>query len=110
LDHASLGEMFQCVQEVTVPKSFIEHCVRLVQMTRTSRELESGCGPRATISLVRGSQARAYLHGRTTVTLGDLFELAPDTLMHRMRLSLEAVAAEKTSRVLLDEIFEKFVA
>jgi hypothetical protein len=27
-----------------------------------------------------------------------------------MRLSLEAVAAEKTSRVLLDEIFEKFVA
>jgi MoxR-like ATPase len=106
----SLGEMFQGVQAVTVPKSFIEHCVRLVQMTRTNREIESGCGPRATISLVRGAQARAYLHGRNAATLGDLFELAPDTLIHRMRPSLEAVAAEKTSRTLLEEIFEKFVA
>jgi MoxR-like ATPase len=79
-------------------------------MTRTSRQLEVGCGPRATISLVRGARARAYLHGRDTVALGDLFELAPDTLIHRMRPSLEAIAAEKTSRTLLDEIFEQFVA
>ncbi len=109
-DPSALREMFEGVQTVKVPKSFVEHCVRLVQLTRTSRELEVGCGPRATISLVRGARARAYLHGRDAVTLGDLFELAADTLVHRMRPSLEAVAAEKTSRILLDEIFERFVA
>jgi hypothetical protein len=40
--------------------------------------------------------------------LGDLFELAPDALVHRMRPSLEAMAEEKTSRMLLDEIVDQF--
>jgi MoxR-like ATPase len=108
-DGDSLVAMFKAVQQVTVPRSFIEHCVRLVQKTRGNRRLEVGCGPRATIALVRASQARAYLHGRDRVGLGDLFDLAPDVLIHRMRPSLEAMAEEQTSYTLLNEIIEQFV-
>jgi MoxR-like ATPase len=108
-DAESLTRMFQGVQAVKVPKSFIEQAVRLVQMTRENGQLEVGCGPRATLALVRCAQARAYLHGRDTVSLGELFELAPDILIHRMRPSLEALAAEKTPRILLDEVFDEFV-
>lgn len=104
-----LAAMFKGVQDVKVPKSFTELCVRLVHKTRTTPQLEIGCGPRATISLVRASRARAYLHGRQSVSLGDLFDLASDALLHRMRPSLQAVAEEKTSRTILDEIFEEFV-
>lgn len=106
----SLETMFRQVQEVRVPKSFIDHCVRLVQRTRDNPQLEIGCGVRATISLVRASRARAWLHGRDTVGLGELFDLAPDALIHRMRPSLEAMADEKSSRMILDEILDQFAA
>ncbi len=106
----TLATMLERVQQVTVSDSFAEQCVRLVQQTRLHPMLEVGCGPRASIALVRTSQARAYLRGRDSVGLGDLFELAPDVLLHRMRPSLDAMAANKTSLELLNEIIDQFVA
>ena len=106
----SLKNLMKGVQAVRAPKTYLEHCVRLVQKTRTNKHLEMGCGPRATIALVRASQARAFLLGRAAVTLDDLFELAPDVLVHRMRPSLEALAEEKTAADLLNEIMEEFAA
>ena len=63
-----------------------------------------GCSPRAGISLVKASRARALIHGRDYVLPEDLFALAEDVILHRIRLSYEAVAEGHTSQQVLQEI------
>jgi MoxR-like ATPase len=92
------------VQEVHVSEAFLEHTVEIVNRTRKHPKLELGCSPRAGISLVKASRARALIHGRDYVLPEDLFALAEDVILHRTRLSYEAVAEGWTSQQVLQEI------
>jgi MoxR-like ATPase len=89
---------------VHVSETFIEHIVDLVNRSRVHPAIELGCSPRAGISLVKASRARALMHGRHYVIPEDLFALAEDVMLHRMRLKYEAVAEGVTGRVVLDEL------
>ena len=61
--------------------------------SRTSRRyLTFGASPRATIHLIEGARALAFLRGRTYVLPEDVTDLAPDVLRHRLVLSYEALA------------------
>ena len=61
--------------------------------SRTSpRYLTFGASPRATIHLIEGARALAFLRGRTYVLPEDVTDLAPDVLRHRLVLSYEALA------------------
>ena len=72
------------------------------------RVLGAGAGsPRAGISLVKASRARALIHGRDYVVPEDLFALAEDVILHRIRLSYEAVADGYTSQQVLQEILSE---
>ena len=51
-----------------------------------------GASPRATIHLIEGARALAYLRGRNYVLPEDVADLAPDVLRHRLSLSYEALA------------------
>jgi len=95
------------VQEVHVSDAFLEHCVEIVNRTRNHSKLELGCSPRAGISLVKASRARALIHGRDYVVPEDLFALAEDVILHRIRLSYEAVAEGFTSAQVLQEILNE---
>tara|TARA_R110002072_G_scaffold109160_2_gene236399 strand:+ start:39510 stop:40520 length:1011 start_codon:yes stop_codon:yes gene_type:complete len=95
------------VQEVHVSETFLEHCVEIVNRTRKHPKLELGCSPRAGISLVKASRARALIHGRDYVVPEDLFALAEDVILHRIRLSYEAVADGYTSAQVLQEILNE---
>lgn len=92
------------VQEVHVSEAFLEHVVEIVNRTRNHPLLELGCSPRAGISLVKASRARALIHGRDYVVPEDMFALAEDVILHRIRLSYEAVADGFTSQQVLQEI------
>ena len=46
-----------------------------------------GAGVRGSLALTTSAQARAFLKGRDEVVLGDLAELANDTLAHRICIS-----------------------
>jgi MoxR-like ATPase len=92
------------VQQVYVSEAFLEHTVEIVNRTRKHPKLALGCSPRAGISLVKASRARALIHGRDYVLPEDLFALAEDVLLHRMRLSYEAVADGFTGPRVLQEI------
>ena len=80
------------VQEVFVSDIFIKHCVELVRRTRRHKHVELGGSPRAGIALVQAARARAFIHGRDYAVPEDLFALAEDVLLHRMRLTYEALA------------------
>jgi MoxR-like ATPase len=92
------------VQQVHVSEAFLEHAVEIVNRTRKHPRLELGCSPRAGISLVKASRARALIHGRDYVLPEDLFALAEDVILHRIRLTYEAVAEGFTAPQVLQEI------
>jgi MoxR-like ATPase len=79
----------------------IQYAVRLVAATRApgtvglgelDRYVTFGASPRASIALLLGGRALAYLRGRDYVLPSDLAELALEVLRHRVVLSYEALA------------------
>lgn len=100
----------EAVNSVHVSDTFVEHVVQLVNETRNHPQLELGCSPRAGISLIKASRARALIHGRDYVTPDDLFALAEDVILHRVRLTYEAVADGFTGRDVLKKILNERLA
>jgi len=89
---------------VHVSEVFIRHAVELVRRTRETREIEVGASPRAGIALVQAARARAYVHGRDYAVPEDLFALAEDVLLHRIRLRYEALAEGLTGASVLGRL------
>jgi MoxR-like ATPase len=102
-----LVHAMQRVQEVYVSDVFLKHCVELVRRTRHNRYLDLGASPRAGIALVQAGRARAYIHGRDYVVPEDLFALAEDVLLHRMRLTYEAMAEGLTPQHVLKGVMSE---
>ncbi len=105
---AELIAAMQAVQKVFVSEAFIEHIVAIVNRTRQHPMLELGCSPRAGISLIKASRARALIHGRDYVVPDDLYALADDVILHRMRLNYEALADGHTGHSILQSILKEF--
>ena len=99
-----LTAAMEAVADVHVSATFIDHVVDAVNRTRAHPAVELGCSPRAGISLVKASRARALIRGRHYVVPEDLFALAEDVMLHRMRLKYEAIAEGRTGREVLNEI------
>ena len=70
--------------------------------------VQYGASPRATLALAVGAKASAFLAGRGFVTPQDVKSIAPDVLRHRVIVTYEAEAEEKTSedvvRAVLDHV------
>jgi MoxR-like ATPase len=64
-----------------------------------------GASPRATIALTLAARARAFMSGRGYVTPQDVKSVGPDVLRHRIIVSYEAEAEEKTSEQIIETIF-----
>jgi MoxR-like ATPase len=91
------------VARVYADPAIVEYAVRLVAATRApgmvglgdlDRYITYGASPRASIALVLGGRALAFLRGRDYVLPQDVGELALDVLRHRLVLSYEALADE----------------
>ena len=108
-DSASIDLLVQTmeqVQQTYVSDVFIEHCVELVRRTREHPDIELGGSPRAGIALVTAARARAYIHGRDHVVPEDLFALAEDIVLHRTRLTYEALARGRSGPEVLNEVLQ----
>ena len=109
----STEELIQCmeaVNEVYVSDTFLEHVVELVNRTRTEDAIELGCSPRAGIALIKASRARALVNGRNYVIPEDLFALAEDVVLHRIRLNYEALADGLTGVDVLQKLLKSMGA
>jgi MoxR-like ATPase len=94
----------EAVQEVYVSEVFTKHCVELVRRTRRHGRVGVGGSPRAGIALTLAARARAFLHGRDYAVPEDLYALVEDVLLHRMRLTYEALAEGVSGAAVLREI------
>jgi len=101
---ASMGQLAELQQEcrkVFVDSSLVRYAVRLVTATRRperfdladiAKYLTFGASPRATIGLVEGARALAFMRGRNYALPEDMTGLVADVLRHRLVLSYEALA------------------
>lgn len=101
---ADLTRAMEEVQRVHVSDVIVKHCVQLATRTRSSRLLDFGCSPRAGMALANAARARAFIYGRDYVIPEDLFELAEDVVLHRIRLTYEAAAEGHSGREVLEAI------
>ena len=74
--------------------------------TNSSRLIEYGASPRASINLCLAARANAFLVGRGYVTPQDVKDMAPDILRHRVILTYEAEAEETTSDDVVRTVLE----
>ena len=66
-----------------------------------------GASPRASIMLTVATKAHAFIQGRGYVTPEDVKQIGMDILRHRVLLTYEAEAEEKTSEDIISAIFDQ---
>ena len=76
------------VRKVKVSPKIKDYIVRIANATREHEALTNGCSPRASLALMRSSQALAAYNGRDYVIPKDVREMIRIVLAHRMRLKL----------------------
>lgn len=96
------------VAGLEMDEQIINYAVRLVRAARDWNGIESGPGPRGTISLLRTARAEAFLQSRDYVTPDDVKAAALPVLRHRVRLTtdleIEGYRAEDVLNDLLANI------
>jgi MoxR-like ATPase len=100
--------------EVFMDDKIKDYIVDLVSATRSPADykldiaalIRYGASPRATIYLTMASKANALIEGRGYVTPQDVKSVAMDILRHRVVVTYEAEAEEKTSEDVIAKILE----
>jgi len=69
--------------------------------------IQLGASPRATVALTLTAKAHAFLRGRGFVTPQDVKSVAQDVLRHRVSVTFEAEAEEKTSETIIQKILDE---
>lgn len=95
------------VEQVFVDPDIITFIVDITKATRNCEQLSLGASPRATLALVRSSQATAYLKGRDYVIPDDVLAMLQPVLCHRMILSMEAKLNRQKAEDILQELLRK---
>lgn len=76
----------------------------IIVATRKNSKIEVGCSPRATLSLMKGSQAYAAINGRDYVLPEDVKEMAPSILIHRLVLKSENSTVDNEGEYIISDI------
>ena len=113
---ADIVRLRRLADEIYVDPKVEEYIVNLVEATRNPKAyrldiadlIRYGASPRATIFLALAAKAHALLAGRGYVTPQDVKLIAMDVLRHRLIVTYEAEAEEKSSedlvRLVLDAV------
>jgi MoxR-like ATPase len=105
----------EVLNDMYVDEKVKDYIVDLVCATRDpgrykieAKELiQLGASPRATIALTLSAKAHAFLRGRGYVTPQDVKSIGMDVLRHRVAITYEAEAEEKTSETIIQKIFDE---
>jgi MoxR-like ATPase len=103
------------VDEIYIDDKIKEYIVDIVFATREPKKygleleqyIEYGASPRATLYLTVLSKAYAFMQGRGYVTPQDVKSIGMDVLRHRVIISYEAEAEDKTSEDIVQKVFDE---
>jgi len=102
------------VDEIYIDEKIKDYIVDIVCATREPGKygiemanfINYGASPRATIYLAIAAKAQAFIQQRGYVTPQDVKSIGPDVLRHRVIVSYEAEAEDKTSEDIIKTIFD----
>lgn len=106
----------QVINEIYIDDKVKDYIVDVVCATRNPEAykltgmqgmIQLGASPRATIALTLAAKAYAFLKGRGYVTPQDVKSIGLDVLRHRVTVTYEAEAEEKTSEFIINKIFSE---
>jgi MoxR-like ATPase len=102
------------VDEIYIDEKIKDYIVDIVYATREPSKygidmgnfITYGASPRATIYLAIAAKAHAFIQQRAYVTPQDVKSIGMDVLRHRVIISYEAEAEDKTSEDIIQTIFD----
>ena len=105
----------EVINDIYIDDKVKDYIVDLVCATRDPAHykiqlqglIQLGASPRATIALTLESKAYAFLKGRGYVTPQDVKSIGMDVLRHRVTITYEAEAEEKTPETIVQKIFDE---
>lgn len=106
--------MSELADEIYMDEQIEEYIVNIVEATRDPEKyslpikdmIRYGASPRATIFLAMAARAYALIQGRGYVTPQDVKAIGMDVLRHRVIITYEAEAEEKTSEDIVKQILD----
>jgi len=109
-----IAEVRNVVDEIYIDEKIKDYIVDVVCATREPAKygiemgnfISYGASPRATIYLAIAAKAHAFIQQRGYVTPQDVKSIGPDVLRHRVIVSYEAEAEDKTSEDVIKTIFD----
>ncbi|MFV7532626.1 AAA family ATPase [Enterobacter mori] len=116
LSQQDIATCWQEISTIHVAPTIENYIVNLVDMTRHPQKVSDtlagyigiGVSPRGTLALDRCGRALAWLEGRDAVLPEDIQRVAPPVLRHRLMLSYQASADNRSAddiiRMLLDAV------
>jgi MoxR-like ATPase len=116
---AHLLALQERVDRIYVDPRVIAYAATLVHTTRQPAAykldalvgaIQYGASPRASINLIAGARALAFVRGRSYVLPRDVADLAPEVLRHRLVLSYESVASGANAEAVIAAILERHPA
>lgn len=105
-----IREIRAATKEVALEDEICRYIVRLIHTTRKSPKLSLGASPRASLLLMKLSQAYAFLRGRDYVLPEDIAFVFTPGIAHRIVLSQEARLNRETQADILAEILRSVEA
>jgi MoxR-like ATPase len=108
-----LSELQRAVKNIYVDPGLVSYAVSLAAATREPAAfgldhvadlVAYGASPRGPIALVQSARALALVHGRDYVIPADIRSLAKDAFRHRLVLTYQALAEERSADDVLDAV------
>lgn len=96
------------VTEIHVEKEIMTYIAKIVQETRNSSSIYIGASPRASVYLMKASQAWAAMQGRDFITPEDVKQIIAPALRHRITLTpekeMEGILADAVLKQLANNV------
>ncbi len=110
----AIAKARRVVDEIYIDDKIKEYIVDLVFATRQPNDykldladlIQYGASPRATINLTLAARANAFLDARGYVVPQDVKDVAMDVMRHRVIVTYEAEAEDKTSQDIVQTILD----
>lgn len=94
------------VEATFVSDSVVNYIISLITATRQNENILRGASPRATLAVTAMAKSVAQLRGRDYVVPGDVREVFPQTVAHRLILSPRAETQGKCAELVLRNILD----
>ena len=110
MSQADVVDLQAMVNDVRVDDALIDYLLEIVNLTRTSDQLELGISPRGTLALFRSAQALALIEGRDYCIADDIKRLVMPCFAHRVILNARSAVVRNRMREaerILHEILQK---